>query len=235
MDGKFIPAKLLISVVPRSCGKIFVEVTKRGGARGGTIIFGKSFGPLNATDSPKDPDRDPDKAPQPKDTDIILTLTNDRVEEILNEAVLAALQDPAHLNGFLFLLDVPQMLARLGSPKPQDTEEQPHEAHGEAMKSGNVLITSIINHGEGTKVMSVAREAGARGGTILNARGTGTEEDVQFFGISLAPEKEMLMIVAGATEAEPILSAISAIPSFNTPGGGIVFTLQVDQFIVLGS
>ena len=228
MDGKFIPATLLLSVVPRCCGKLFVEVTKKGGARGGTIAFGKSIGPFGDT-----PEKDRlGAAPVLHETDIVLTLTNDKVEEILNEAVFAGLQDPKHLRGFIVVLDVPQMLARLGSP---DAQIQPHNAHGETMNSGNILITSIINHGEGTKVMAVAREAGARGGTILNARGTGTEEDVQFFGISLAPEKEMLMIVAGAGDAPNILNAISKIPSFNTPGGGIVFTTQVDQFIVLGS
>jgi len=82
--------------------------------------------------------------------------------------------------------------------------------------------------------MSVARQAGARGGTILGARGTGTEDDVKFFGISLAPEKEMLLIVAHKDHARAIVEAVCRLPIFSEPGGGIVFTTPVEEFFTLG-
>ena len=65
------------------------------------------------------------------------------------------------------------------------------------MPSGYKLITVIVNSGYADDVMAVAKKAGASGGTILGARGTGTEEDVKFFGITLVPEKEILLIVSG--------------------------------------
>ena len=38
------------------------------------------------------------------------------------------------------------------------------------------VIVAIVNEGHSDKVMDAAREAGARGGTITHARGSGTKE-----------------------------------------------------------
>jgi hypothetical protein len=47
------------------------------------------------------------------------------------------------------------------------------------------LISIILNTGYADDVMAAARAAGAPEGTSINARGTGTEEDVKFFGLIL--------------------------------------------------
>jgi nitrogen regulatory protein PII len=112
----------------------------------------------------------------------------------------------------------------------------PERAGSERMSSGYTLITCIITHGQAGEIMSVARKAGAKGGTILNARGTGTTDDVQFFGIKLMSEKEMLLIVARNDEVLPnILESVCTLPIFSEPGGGIVYTTPVEKFFVLGS
>ena len=102
------------------------------------------------------------------------------------------------------------------------------------MESGFTLITLIVNAGFADDVMAAARRAGATGGTIFNARGTGTEEDVKFFGIALVPEKEMLLIVAAKDRVETILQAVNATPRLCEPGGGIAFAMDVERFVVLG-
>ena len=103
------------------------------------------------------------------------------------------------------------------------------------MKSGYTMICSIINHGQAEELMAVAREAGARGGTILGARGTGTEEDVKFFGISLTPEKEFLIIISENAATDGILQALASQPVFSEPGGGIVFTTNIERYISLNA
>ena len=50
------------------------------------------------------------------------------------------------------------------------------------------LIISIFNRGYSDTVMDAAKKAGARGGTVLNARGTGSHEVEKFFGITIQPE-----------------------------------------------
>ena len=99
------------------------------------------------------------------------------------------------------------------------------------MKSNDIQITFIVNHGDAYDVMETARAAGARGGTIVNAHGTGKEGDVKFFGINLMSEKEMLIIIAEKDLAQKILQAVKDIPVFNRPGGGIIYTHDVNRFI----
>ena len=95
------------------------------------------------------------------------------------------------------------------------------------------LIITIVNQGYCEDLMTYAREAGAKGGTIVNARGTGTEEHAKFFGISLAPEKEMLLIVASNEDAPSIVSAIKNQPFISERGAGIVFTLNIEESFLL--
>lgn len=102
------------------------------------------------------------------------------------------------------------------------------------MKQGYKLITVITNGGYVEDIAAIARKAGASGGTILSARGTGTADDVQFLGITLAPEKDVLLIVAENNAVDNILTAINSIPELNVPGSGVIYTTDVDRFMVLG-
>ena len=96
------------------------------------------------------------------------------------------------------------------------------------------LLINFINRGCGLSLETASQKAGARGGTILNARGTSTEDDVQFFGVSLAPEKELLIIISEADQSTAIFQTLSSQPVFSEPGGGIIFTTNVEQLITLG-
>ena len=89
------------------------------------------------------------------------------------------------------------------------------------------LIISIVSSGKAKGVMRAARQAGAAGGTLIKAQGTGTKEDIKFFGISMVPEKDMLLIVAPPEKATEIFNAINNQPVFNELGGGIAFALDV--------
>ena len=99
------------------------------------------------------------------------------------------------------------------------------------MESTDTLITFIVSHGDAYDVMTAAREAGAKGGTILEAHGTLRESDVQFFGMTLVSEKEMLIIVAEKDLAENILNAVKDLPVFKKAGGGIIYTTEVKRFV----
>lgn len=227
MHNRFKPAKLLITIVGRQHGELIVATTKEAGAPGGTKSVGRGM-PENNTRAGSCHDD--------LSEDIIFSLMGDETERVVQAVVKASAENPEQLSGMAILLAVPNMLAR---PHESDgggynTDSAQASARSEHMTSGTTLITSIITHGQADEVMAAARQAGARGGTILNARGTGTQDDVKFFGISLAPEKEMLFIVADNEYAQPIMEAVSSLSIFNEPGGGIIFTTSVEQFIVLG-
>ncbi|MDR0454320.1 MAG: hypothetical protein LBH05_05870 [Deferribacteraceae bacterium] len=99
------------------------------------------------------------------------------------------------------------------------------------METDHIMITFIVNHGDAHDIMAVARDAGAKGGTILNAHGTSRESDVKFFGINLMSEKEMLVIVSEKELAQKILDAVRDMSVFKKPGGGIIYTTDVNRFI----
>ena len=55
------------------------------------------------------------------------------------------------------------------------------------MDNKYVAIVCIVNLGFTDLVMSAAKAAGARGGTILNARGTGNKDIEKYFGVTVTP------------------------------------------------
>ena len=91
------------------------------------------------------------------------------------------------------------------------------------------VIFAIVNSGFAEDVMDVAREQGARGGTILNGRGVAREEAAAFFGIPLHSEKEILMMVVEKSIKNNILNAIYKEMGMGKPAQGIAFTLPVSD------
>ena len=70
------------------------------------------------------------------------------------------------------------------------------------------LIVAVVRAGFSGTVMEAARAAGASGGTVLHGRGIGSREAEEFFGITIQPEKEILMILVPRQDKQPILKAI---------------------------
>lgn len=95
------------------------------------------------------------------------------------------------------------------------------------------LIIAIVNKGNTDLVMEAARKAGARGGTIVVARGTGNEEIAKFYGIALQPEKEMVLIVVPLKIKDDVMNKIYEESGITTPGQGIVFSLPIIEALGL--
>lgn len=87
------------------------------------------------------------------------------------------------------------------------------------------LIVAIVNNGHADDVMDAARPAGARGGTVVHARGAGIKEAEKFFGITIQPEKEMVFILCHHDEKGPIMEAICKQNGITTEAHGVVFSL----------
>lgn len=98
----------------------------------------------------------------------------------------------------------------------------------------NELIIAIANEGYSETVMDAARAAGARGGTVIHAKGTGGRKAEKFYGISLAEEKEIILIVAKTSEKAGIICNIVREAGPDRPAGSVVFSLPVSQVAGLG-
>ena len=89
------------------------------------------------------------------------------------------------------------------------------------------LIIVIANRGYIELVMDAARGAGAYGGTVLQAKGTGMEHAEKFMGVSLAAEKEMIFIVAKTEQKNSIMKAVMEQAGAESKAKSIVFSLPV--------
>lgn len=114
--------------------------------------------------------------------------------------------------------------ARQAAKEERRMEKQDHE-----------LIVAIANTGYTDLVMASARKAKASGGTIVHAKGTGTGLAEKFFGVSIAAEKELVLIVCRAGERTPIMRAIMEEAGAQSKAQSIVFSLPVSAVAGLAS
>ena len=88
-------------------------------------------------------------------------------------------------------------------------------------------IITIVNRGKAEDVIEAAKAAGSKGGTIINARGSGINETVKLFNMDIEPEKEMVMILSKEEITETIVSSIREKLKIDNPGNGIIFIQNI--------
>jgi L-asparaginase/Glu-tRNA(Gln) amidotransferase subunit D len=89
------------------------------------------------------------------------------------------------------------------------------------------LLVVIANQGYSNLIMEAAKSAGAGGGTVIHARGTGMERAETFFGVSLASEKEIIFIVTRTSQRADIMKAVMREAGMETKAKSILFSLPV--------
>ena len=92
-------------------------------------------------------------------------------------------------------------------------------------------IFCIVNAGFSDTVMDAAKKFGARGGTVIHARGTANSEAERMFEITVHPEKEIVMILVPSAIKNDILHALYREVGLATPGQGIAFCLPGDDVV----
>jgi hypothetical protein len=91
------------------------------------------------------------------------------------------------------------------------------------------LLVAVVNQGYSDELMTVARGAGAGGGTVISARGLMHKGPVKFFGISVQDEKEIIIILSTNEKRAPIMSAESKAFGLASKAEGVVFSVPVDS------
>jgi nitrogen regulatory protein PII len=97
--------------------------------------------------------------------------------------------------------------------------------------NGYEMILCIVNAGFSELVMDAAKEEGARGGTVIHARGTANKEAEQFFHIAIQPDKEIVMILVPENIKDNVLHSIYKIAGLKSEGRGIAFSVAVDEVV----
>lgn len=213
--------KLLASIVPHDSGELISNAAKSAGAGGGTIAMGRGTASngvlqlLGLGDTSKD---------------IVYIILEEEKCENVKAAIVQASESKKHF-GVLFTLNVGSFV-KAGSNKSDVISE----SKGEETMADNTyqMINVIVNKGYAEDAMAAARKAGAGGGTIISARGTAKEGDAAFFGMTIVPEKDMLMILVPSDKKDAIVNAITELPCFDQAGSGIIFCNEAQNFTVLG-
>lgn len=91
------------------------------------------------------------------------------------------------------------------------------------------MVVCVVNAGFSQNVMEAARAAGARGGTILRARGSANPEAEEFFNITIQPDKEMAMILVPEEIKDSVMSSVYKNAGLAGEARGIVFSLPVSR------
>lgn len=101
----------------------------------------------------------------------------------------------------------------------------------ESIKSDikNSLIVSVVNQGFTENVIAAAKQGGARGGTVVHARRSGSEKVESFFGISIDSEKEIVMILSPVENKAEIMKCIGQSCGMTTEARGLIFSLPVED------
>jgi len=206
--------ELLCVIVNYGVGSKVLKYAKEEGIKGGTIILGKGTYKrpilefLELTETRKE---------------MVLMIASRKIInpalEALNERL--KLYKPHH--GIAFVIPVTQFL---GAGKYE--YDAKNEIGGHNVTEYNAIFT-IVDKGFGEKVVDAATLAGAKGATIINARGSGIHETSKLFSMEIEPEKEIVLILAEKTIVKPIIDSICEELDIEQPGNGVIFVQEVHQ------
>ncbi len=86
----------------------------------------------------------------------------------------------------------------------------------------------IVNAGFSSQITDIARGLGAKGATILNARGS-VSNPKTILGITIDTEKEILLTVVEEELAQKIIEKIKETAGVGTPAHGLCFYMPVEM------
>ena len=92
----------------------------------------------------------------------------------------------------------------------------------------------VANEGRTDQVMNAARAAGATGGTVLHGKGTGSQNPKKFYNVSIASEKEVILMVAQNDRKAAIMQSVLHHAGPDSKAGAILSSLPVSEVAGFG-
>ncbi|MBC9073782.1 transcriptional regulator [Thauera sp. CAU 1555] len=91
------------------------------------------------------------------------------------------------------------------------------------------VLVAILADDLEEKALDVARDAGAAGVTILDARGIGAQEKKTFFGLTYEGSQSVLVFVLEKKLSLVVLKRLTAELDLKNDSRGVVFTLPLEH------
>ncbi|MCM3587379.1 P-II family nitrogen regulator [Mesobacillus maritimus] len=214
VNSKVADFELVCIIVNFGLGSKVLQTAKKHGITGGTVLLGKGtiknrlLEFLALTDVRKEI--------------VIMVSHKNTVHEVLEQLDKKfKFSKPNH--GIAFTTSVSHIVGA-SSYKSDEIKEG---RGAEAIMYHAIMV--IVEKGNATDVIDAANEAGSKGGTIINARGSGIHETSKLFSMAIEPEKEVVMILSEKESTEKIVSSIREKLKIDEPGNGIIFIQDVNK------
>ena len=164
---------------------------------------------------------------------VILSVVTEETWKKLRREMIVKMQIDVPGTGIAFIVP----LSSIGGEKTLhfliQSEEFEREEESILKDTEYELLVAIANQGCIDTVMDVARSVGAGGGTVIHAKGTGMETAEKFLGVSLAAEKEIILIVTRKKQKNAIMKAMMEQTGLDSKEKTIIFSLPVTSTVGL--
>ena len=203
---------LLCVIVNHGTAEKVMKLAKKNGITAGTILLGKGtiknkiLEFLEIADTRKE---------------IILIGAEDTVIYPVAELISKEFEFHKPHHGISFIIPIASVMGVRGCSYQTEIERE-----GERKIMYNSIFT-IVERGKAEEVIEAAQTAGSKGGTIINARGSGIHETQKLFHMDIEPEKEIVLILSEEHATDDIVEAIRKAMHIDEPGKGIMFVLNV--------
>lgn len=165
------------------------------------------------------------------------------VPRALAARLVGALRRELHLGrpGNGVLLSVPvsgasNPLAGLMDVETREGIQTQIESEVQKMEEGAKfsLVLAAVNPGYSEAVMEAAKGAGVQEGTVIRARRLGMEDAMQFWGITLQSEKDIVALLVPRDKKLALMRIIGEKCGVQSEARGLVISLPVDEVAGLG-
>ncbi|WP_102347519.1 P-II family nitrogen regulator [Bacillus sp. Marseille-P3661] len=206
--------ELVCIIVNFGMGSKVMQTAKKHGISGGTVLLGKGtiknrlleFLALNDVRK-----------------EIVLMVSNKQTANEVLEQLNQKFKFSKPNHGIAFTTSVSQVLGTRSCISDRVNEERG------ANHNMYHAITVIVEKGNAEHVIDAATDAGSKGGTIINARGSGIHETSKVFAMAIEPEKEIVMILSDKESTDDIVASIRTKLKIDEPGNGIILIQEVKK------
>ncbi|WP_066185963.1 MULTISPECIES: P-II family nitrogen regulator [Gracilibacillus] len=203
----------LIHVIVRfGLGSKVLKEAKKCGVSGGTLCIGKGtiqnklLKMMSITDTRKE---------------VVMMISNPKTTSKTLQHLNKVFHFDKPNHGIVFTMSLNHVIGT--SSCQRDKEERSDDG----IMYQNIMI--VVDRGKAEDVIESAQKAGSKGGTIINARGSGIHETSKLFAMNIEPEKEIVMILSKQETTDFIIKRIYDDLKIGEPGNGIIFVQDVNK------
>ena len=114
-----------------------------------------------------------------------------------------------------------------------EEQKEVSRMHETEKNDGFDVVAVVMERGYTNVAMDAARKAGARGGTVISARGIAENEVKRFFGIEIQAEKEIVFLVVKSAEKQQVMTELMRAVGTRTRSHGLILSMPVSDAIGL--